>query len=262
MKHSAFSRVLVLGAAVACALVQQASAQTTLLDTFTGSTGQHITGGTPRTYMGHSFTNNTLPGGTTHFQITSLTVYLVSTAAVSYSDIVYRLQFWNTVTPAGATVYSNAAGPLLSLSMGPLTTAANTFYQFTITLPTPITLTGGAGTSWGFVQNWQGNSGSGLVDSNNLTSLITSNTSGSYAAGQNTTGTAPAYGWYRNASGRTDFNFVPSDQRVLNDANGNAFPTQGIAIQIRGTAIPEPSTYALLLIGAAGAIGAWKRRRK
>jgi hypothetical protein len=256
MKTPFLSRATLLLAVIACAFVSRAGAQTTLLDTFTNAQTVTFTGGEPRTYMGHAFQNNSLPAGTTSFQVTSLTVYMVSVAAVNYTDILARIQLWNTYNGTTTPVYSNAAGPLITANLGPLNTTATTFYSFTINLATPITLVGGAGSTWGFAQNFQGNTGTGFADTTNLTSLITYGTAG-YAAGNNATGTGPNFAYFRNASGRTDFNFASTDSRTLSQ------PNQGIAIQLRGTAVPEPATNVLLLMGAGVAsLVAWQRRRR
>lgn len=250
----------IVAAGLACSVITPAQAQTTLLDTFTNADGLTFTGSMPRTYMGDAFTNNSLPAGTSSFQITSLTIYLVTEAAAEYTDVVARLQFWNTVSTASTPVFSSAAGSIITIDLGALSATATTFYSFNITLSTPITLTGGSGHNWGFAQNFRGSTTGGTpADDSNLTSLITSNSLGGYAAGQVTTGTSPAQGYYRNASGRTDLNFATGDSRSLTGLN-----SQGIAIIINGTpVVPEPSTNALLL-GACGLVivARWMRIRR
>ena len=161
---------------------------------------------------------------------------------MSYNDVVARIQFWNTYNGNSTPVFSNAAGGLVTVDLGPITTAANNIYTINVTLNTPITLLGGPGTNWGFAQNFQGNTGSGLADTTDLTSLITSNTAGTYAAGQITTGTSPVFGYYRNAGGETDFNFASTDARSLTGLNG-----QGIGIIIVGHVVgggPTPTPTA------------------
>ncbi len=96
-------------------------------------------------------------------------------------------------------------------------------------LGVPVTLTGGNGTAWGWAQNFQGDIGAGFTDQPDLTSLITSNGAGTWESGQILTGTSPAFGYYRNASGRTDFNFASTDARSLSGLNA-----QGVGIIISG----------------------------
>jgi hypothetical protein len=211
------------------------------LDTVTDSDTQTFTGSMPRTYMGDGFTNNTLPGGTTSFNITKLTLYMVSQAAQTYTDVVARVQFWNTYNAGNTPVFTNpTAGPIL-IDLGPFTSAANTFYTISVTLVTPVTLIGGSGTAWGFAQNFQSNTGAGLVDDSNLTSLITSNSGDTYASGMILTGADPTFGYYRNASGRTDFNFASSDARSL---TGLDYQAVGIIVEGVPNTGPAPTPTA------------------
>ena len=209
----------------------------TLLDTFTNSDTQTFTGSMPRTYMGDGFTNNTLPGNTASVQVNSFTLYMVAATTTAYTDVVARIQLWNTHNGGATPVFSNAAGPLITVDLGPVSTTANTFLTINVTLVTPVTLIGGSGTNWGFAQNFQGNTGGGLADTPNLTSLITAHSSGTYFVGQITTGTSPAFGYYRNASGRTDFNFDTTDAQSLAGLNA-----QGIGIIINGNPVSTTPT--------------------
>ena len=202
-----------------------------MLDTITGADTTTFTGGTPRTYMGDGWTNNTIPVGSTSVKITGLTLYMVSATTQAYTDVVARIQFWNNYNQAATSVFTNASGALITVDLGPQNLTANTITAIPVTLATPLTLPGGPGTNWGFAQNFQGNTGAGLGDTTNLTSLITAHSNGLYSTGQITTGTAPAFGYYRNASGRVDFNFNSTDARTL--AGSNAL---GIGIVIFGTA--------------------------
>src|SRR4029077_15732948 len=126
----------------------------------------------PHTYMGDGFTNNALPAGTTGFQIKTLRLYMVAVTGQTYTDVVARVQFWNTYTSANTPVFTGAAGTTVLVDLGPMTTADGTFYPIDATLAVPVALTGGNGTSWGFAQNFQADSGSGLADTTDLTSLI------------------------------------------------------------------------------------------
>lgn len=262
MISSKFSRSLLLLAMLAFPAVSRLSA-TTILDTVTNASNFTFTGSTPRTYMGDGFTNTSL-NANSRIAVTDISVFLVSATAQTYTDVLARIQFYNSYDPNALSVFSNPAGPLLTIDLGMQTFAANTIYQFNITLPTPTSITL-MGNNFGFAQNFQGSTVIGVApaDTTNLTSLITYNTGATgFAAGQITTGGAPNYGYYRNASGRTDFNFIgnsgTTDQRSLGFAN------QGIGIIINGTItqVPEPSTYAMMAGGVAmlGAMMRFRRR--
>jgi uncharacterized delta-60 repeat protein len=209
-----------------------------LLDTVTSADSVAVSSGTPRSYMGNAWTNNTLPAGTGSVQVTSLLLYVTSTTMQSYTNLQVRIQFWNTYASGSTPVFSSAAGPTLTFAVGPQNLGPST-YQVAVTLPTPITLVGGPGTSWGFSQNWQGNTGGGMVDTPNLTSAITSNSGGTYAAGQITNGTSPVFGFYR-AGSRTDNNFDPADLRTLGNLPEPS--AQAVGIKIYGYALsPTPT---------------------
>jgi hypothetical protein len=203
----------------------------TLLDTITGADTTTFTESSPRTYMGDGWTNNTIPAGSTSVKVTGLTLYMVSKTTQAYTDVVARIQFWNNHNQAATPVFTNPSGALITVDLGPQNLTANTFTAIPVTLATPLVLPGGPGRNWGFAQNFQGNTGAGLGDTNNLTSMITAHSNGLYATGQITTGTAPAFGYFRNASSRVDFNFASTDSRTLQGLNA-----QGIGIVIFGTA--------------------------
>jgi hypothetical protein len=211
-----------------------------LLDTITGADTITFTPSTPHTYMGDGWTNNTIPVGSTSVQITGLTLYMMSTTTQAYTDVVARIQFWSNYNAGATPVFTNGSGPLITVDLGPQSLTANTFTAIPVTLATPLILPGGPGMNWGFAQNFQGNTGAGLVDTTSLTSMITARSNGQYSTGQITTGTAPEFGYYRNASGRVDFNFGSTDRRMLTELNA-----QGIGIVIFGTAqgggTPTPS---------------------
>jgi len=201
-----------------------------LLDSFTHGDTTTFTGSTPRTYMGDCFTNNTLPAGTTAFKVTGLTFYFVVGAAATFTNVRSRIQLWNTCTAANTPVFTNPAGAVIVTDLGPITATGASFFTVNLTLPAPITLTGGSGTNWGFSQNFQGDVGGGPVDNTNLTSLIVASTTGTpYVAGTITTGADPVFGYYRNAGGRTDLNFDSTDARSL-----AGLDHEGVAIKING----------------------------
>ena len=84
-------------------------AGTVFLDTFTNGALSYTTS-TSNKYMGDGFKNTTLAGTTTYVSIRSYTFYMVSDAAVAYSDITARLTLWNNYNlNASSPVFSNAA---------------------------------------------------------------------------------------------------------------------------------------------------------
>lgn len=220
-----------------------------LLDTVTSATT--LTGGTnpcpcpiQAHFMGNAWTNNALPIGTTSITVTGFTFYVSSLQNQSYTNVVARIQLWNTYNGPVDPVFSNP-GPLVTASLGPQSFFAGSKNRFSITLPSPITLTGGPSTNWwGVTVNFQGNTGSGLKDTNDLAPVIASrSSSGGYAVGQITSpGVSPTYGFYKNRSGRTDFNFNPNDGFFFSSSGFNA---QGVAIIIYGTSnagpVPTPT---------------------
>ncbi len=190
-------------------------------DSFTGGQATTTTG-TPRTYEGGAF-NMSAAGP--QVDITSMTVYVASPPGGTFTDIQVRVQLWNTYTAAGTTVFSSPAGAPIVGSIGPQTLAANTFLAVTVPVSPAVRLN--TLTNKGFAVNFKGNSGAGLVDTDNLTGLLTVNSPPAVG----TSAIAAGNGFYRNASARTDFNFIPSDLRSF------AAPTTDakVAIILNGT---------------------------
>lgn len=193
-------------------------ATATLFDSFTGAT-YNLTGATPRTFMGSPFTlTDPL---LTPIQITGGTLYMGSVAAVSYTDVQVNIQFWDTYDGTVTPIFSNATGGVQSFDLGALSTAASTIYSISFTFGTPITFAALA--DRGFAVNYKGDTGPGLGNTDNLTSVIRSGPA--FAVGSSTLNA-----YYRNASARTDFNFDSTDARSF------GFVNQGIAITLTGNA--------------------------
>ncbi|WP_257387341.1 hypothetical protein [Tahibacter caeni] len=165
-----------------------------------------ITTGTPRTYIG-GVAN--IAGAGPQVDITSLDLSLASAAAVTYTNIRARVQFWDVYTAAGTPVFSSPAGTPIEIDLGPQTLTANNVYTVTVNLAAPLRLNSLTGK--GFGVNFQGDTGAGLVDDTNLTTALT------YGSAQpvGTSGVNAGNGFYRNASGRTDFNFASTDLRTF-----------------------------------------------
>lgn len=164
------------------------------------------TTGTPRAYIG-GVAN--IAGAGPQVDITSIDVFLAATTGATYTNIRARIQLWDTHSGAASPVYSAAAGAVITADTGPVTTVTNNVNMLTITLPTPLRLNSLA--NKGFTVNFQSDTGSGLADDVNLTVPLAIN--GAMAVG--TSGLNAGNGFYRNASGRTDFNFIPTDLRTF-----------------------------------------------
>jgi len=221
----------------------------TLLDTITGPNTVLLGGSNgcpcprPAIFLGNAWTNNALPIGTTSITITGLTFYVYSVQNQAYTDVVARFEFWNTYNGGTDPIFSN--GTLVTIDLGPQNFFNGSKNRFSITLPSPVTLTGGPSTNWwGFTENFQGNTGSGLKDTNDLAAVKVYRTSGNYPAGTITSpGVFPKFGFFENrSSGRLDFNFNRNDGFAFIEADALA---QGIGIIISGTAntgpVPTPT---------------------
>jgi hypothetical protein len=179
---------------------------TPIFDSRTNATVS-FTSSTPRTYMGQPFNL------ASDSPITQMKAYMVSTAAVTYTAIEARVQFWDAFTSASSPIFSSPVGPVYTFSLGAGSLAANTFYELTLTFPSPIVLTGT--NNHGVTINYRGNTGAGLQDTTNLTNAIRGGTGAPAFAVGSVPLPAPNYGYTRNASGRTDFNFDSTDLRSI-----------------------------------------------
>jgi len=187
--------------------------------------------GTPgRTWVGQPFTAAD-PGYP--LKISSVTAWFAATQAMSFTDFVMSVQLWDSFNPFAASVFSSPVGSVQSQSYGALSVNAFEIYAATVVFAQPLALTGLSG--HGVAINFQVNTGSGLTVTENV-SVPGRATS---AAGAFPVGTVPlpgpSYGYYRNASGRTDFNFASSDLYT-------AGSWSALAIEL-DAAVPEPATF-------------------
>ncbi len=223
-----------------------ASSEVLVLDTASGSPSFSVTGGLPRTVMGDPF-DAADPGFP--LRITGVELFLVSTAAQTYEDgLCIRLRFWENHDSASSPVFSTPVSLLYHMKApGPLTLDPATFYTYSRELRPPADFANPTGN--GFVVNFQGDSGSGCQDSNDLTALIRfvdEPTQAPLAVG-NIPLQAPRLGFYRNTTGRTDFNFEPVDLRYIQGTNSNAV---AIRLYAAGSGAPRSVYLPLLLRGA------------
>jgi hypothetical protein len=206
------------------------------------------TGSTPNTFMGAAYT---LAAGTT--AITGFDLFPANLSGTTFTALKMNVYVWGNVN----TGTVSAANPAFSNLLGnfSVTSAVDTyptgsFFSFEgVTLNTPISLTG---TTIGLTFNIQGSTdGVNFSTVNSLTSLIT------YGAAP-TVGSNPASGYYRNASGETNGNFISG----LRSLSGGA-TNQSLAVRVYGdvvTAVPEPSVYLMMGLGLA-VLGLARRRR-
>ena len=178
---------------------------------YDGLTGAAVsfTASTPRTFMGQGFS---VANVVTNPQITRMRLVLVSGGAVNYQNTRIRLQFWDTYNSASSPVFSNPAGEVQTFTTGPITAASPTAFTFTLDFASAIPLTGLTG--HGFSVNWQGDpTGNGtFTDDTLLTAGLRSAGSANIVIGTNLN---PSSGYYRNAGGETNFNFLSSSSRSL-----------------------------------------------
>lgn len=174
---------------------------------FTASTSQ------PNRFIGGAAN---ISGAGPQVDITSLDLFMVSLAAGTYTNIRARLQIWDTYTEGSTPIYSNAAGTVITVDTGPVTVNASSVSTLTVNLPAPLRLN--SLTNKGFAVNFQSDTGTGLVDDTNLVGAL--NTTDTPPVG--TSAVAAGNGFYRNASGRTDFNFASTDLRSFAAPTTNA----------------------------------------
>jgi hypothetical protein len=189
--------------------------------------------------MGQAF--SVADPGTT-LSITSMRITMVAGAAMNLADSRLRVQFWDTFNPAatGTTqVFSNSF-PLETFSTGPINVTGATAFTFTLNFTTPIGLIGL--TNHGLVVNWQSDAGGTgtFIDDTLLTTALRTGTGGTVPPPALTAGSDlnPGGGYFRNASGQTDFNEQAGNARNIANVGGLAF-------ELTAATVPEPSTYAL-----------------
>lgn len=203
------------------------AAEVLVFDSFSNATNLTTTNGIPRTYMGMPFNLDSAAGS--HPMISRIVVYMGYTGATarSYSRLRVRLQVWDSWSWENNPVFSTPAAAVYVADVNnAVLVQPNTFVPINLDLPSPMPLTGLA--SHGVVINFQGDTGSGLETSNDLTSLLRFG-SNPIAVGVNA---LPASYGYRNVSDQTTFNHPHSDSRTFNESN------EAMALQLYVTTAP------------------------
>jgi hypothetical protein len=222
------------------ALVPAGRAGTLVFDTISGDPTFTV-GGTPRTYMGQDFNASAHDGP---LLVDRVFVLLASLSNQSYTNVRASVQLWDAYD--FGPVYASPAGPVQQFDLGPMSLQASFYYDVDLVFASPVPLTGSS--LRGIAINFQGDTGSGLTDTDNLTTIVR------YGAVPFAVGSNPSDGYWRNASGRTDFNFDLSDLRVISGEANSA-----LAIQIYAVEVPEPST--VWLVAGCLSIAACRRLR-
>ncbi len=207
---------------------------------------------TPHTFIGEPITLNS-NGGTSNISIAGGTAYLQPLTTTSYTNIRLNVTFWGAASgaTAGTTpAFSNSLGTY-SFDLGPLNASALSIYPYSFSLPSTVVFPSRAG---GVTLNWQGNTGSGLTSTDNLTSALRF-APAPPVSGAFTVGTPGVFGYYRNASGETDGNFLGSSFRWSADASGNSLPNQGLALQLFGPSSNSAPTIATHPVDATTPVG-------
>lgn len=238
----------------------EGSTETLVFDSFTGAGAVTTTTGSPRTFMGMPVNLDGAAGNDP--AISKAVVYLAytGTAAQTYNSLRVQVQFWSDWSSTGNPVFSNPAAALSAFDVtGPVTLSPNTYTAITLPFATPIPFTGL--NAHGVVINFQGDTGSGLASSDNLTTLLRYGPDPLVAG---TNGLPASYG-YRNASARTDFNFLSTDARSFGQTNeavvvqlyatGSALISQAITNFVANPASPVVSDGSFTVSATGGASG-------
>jgi len=233
---------------------------TLVFDSFTGANAYTTTSSSPRTFMGLPINVDGAAGSNP--SITRITFYLAYTGTVSqtYQSLRIRFQLWDGWGSTNDPVFSTSLSPtsIDADISGPITLNPNTYSPITVALGTPVPLSGLL--SHGIAVNFQGDTGSGLASADALTSLLRYGAT-PLALGANAL--PNTYG-YRNVTGRTDFNFAPTDARSFGQANEAmvfqmfAVPTllsQAITDFVANPAAPIYSDGSFTVSATGGASG-------
>lgn len=212
----------------------------TLYDSYTGALSTLDTN-TPHTFMGSPVSLGSA-GGTTNINVAGGKAYLKALTTTSYTNIRLKLYFWGGIS--GATTGSTAAfvnfRTSCTFDLGPLDTVTNAVYPFTFTLPNPVTL---PNQTAGVAICWEGDTGSGLATTENLTTAVRFNSN--MAVGGFNIGTVGTYGFYRNVSGETDGNFRGDSWRWNPGMTNQALAFQLYGSQVLPMALTAAATNAV-----------------
>lgn len=198
-----------------------------VFDSYTGA-NYAFAGNSPRTFMGMPF--NLAGAAGNDPMISKVVVYLAYTGTVAqtYSKLSARFQLWDAWSSFSTPVFSSPSALVVeAVASGPITLNPGSLTPITVTLGSPIPLSGLV--KHGIAVNFQGDTGAGLASSDALTPVLR------YGANPVAVGANPipiGFG-YRNGSGQTDFNFAPGNSETAQQMN------QGLALQLYAVATPS-----------------------
>ena len=201
------------------------SGDVTVLDTASGATCTY-TSASPRTHFGLPFAAAD-PG--VALAITGMEVHFVSVTGQAWEKVRIRAQFWEYMNPGLDPLFVTAAGPLQEISIGARQFITRNAYSETIQFSQPITFE--TSSYHGLALSIQGQVNGQYVDTDALTPCLrlgTPFTVGSVALTPND------YGYYRNAYGMTNFNFLQAEWRSM-----GAYTAMMLKLYARGPIQPR-----------------------
>lgn len=280
MRYSRFKTSLISGILLCLLSVLPAHAQEQVIfnSLFTETNGSdpnniYLVNDTPRTFMGQAY-NAADPFGaasTGRIEITRIQFVLINATGIRYEDVRANLAFYiNSTGQTGGTndvMAGLLGGGIQTFSIGE--NSADLLIDKTF--DTPIQLLAndvGKLNNLGLTISFEGklDAVSGYATTDNLTTAFTFGETNPITIGSNAVGVSPNYGYYRNESGKTDYNFVGTDAENNSDVPGEPGPNSVLAFRLFGqqiAAVPEPSTISLFaLAGVTAGGGALARRRR
>ena len=225
-----------------------AHAQTLVYDGVSGANPAAITA--TRTYSGQAFTISGNAGSSAAIQQVNVTLY--NTGTTAYANTRVRVQFFGGFNSSTSPVFSAPLGATQVFVFGSVAAGSG---QITASVPVNGTITLQTGTTYGIGFNWQASTdGTNFFDTDDLSVAGRDTGSTAITNGSNQSPSSNGGpGYYRNQSGRTDFNFLSTDARSLG-ANS------GLVFSLSATPVPEPATVLLAGSLGLGALGYARRR--
>lgn len=245
--------------------------------------GFGTTGSSPRTFIGDSVNFYYPPSGPINITAIDLGFAYRGTVTTNFTALNLNLRFYEDTTDKLPDIfqapvtnvqtfdvrqaivdYSNALNNTVFTADNFVFTP-NTIYFYQLVFSTPVTFADR--NLNGVAINYSANAGGGLFADNTLTSAV--RVGPDFAPNQGSKGIITDTGakYLRNVSGRTDFNFNPSDTVSL--SLGTFSGNSGVAMRLYSDVIvnpvvvvPEVSTSAMIAIGGIVPAALFFRRRR